>query len=151
MAAGGRRLVVVTQRRTGEDTAGLAAAAPRLWAYLNAHAARLDSRRSAVYRGRPRFCLFGVGPYAFALHKVAVSGLHPEPRFVALGPEGGMPVLLDDASYFLPFDSAEAAEHAARVLNGAPALAFLASRSHVGAKRPVTKALLDALTGAPAA
>ena len=74
--------------RSGSATipARLASAAPRLWAYLDAHAERFERRRSSIYRGRPPFAIFGVGPYSFAPFKVAISGLHKAPAFRAVGP-----------------------------------------------------------------
>ncbi len=51
------RAVVVTQRRLGEDTRPLEATAPRLWAYLQAHAAAFARRRSSIYEaGRRSRC-----------------------------------------------------------------------------------------------
>lgn len=137
------RAVIVTQHRLGEDTSRLEGSSPRLWSYLQAHADTLAARRSKVYAGRPPFAMFGVGDYAFAPHKVAVSGLHKAPRFRAIGPVGGRPALLDDTCYFLPCDSApEASELAAR-LNGPVARALLTSLVFADAKRPITKAILQ--------
>src|SRR5262249_45721069 len=78
------RGVIVTQPRLGEDTPPLADRAPRLWSYLQGRADAFAARRSKVYEGRPPFAMFGVGDYAFAPHKVAVSGLHKAPRFRAI-------------------------------------------------------------------
>lgn len=137
------RGVVVTQHRLGEDTTSLLDRAPRLWAYLKAHADALAARRSKVYEGRQPFAMFGVGDYSFAPHKVAVSGLHKTPRFRAIGPVGGRPVLLDDTSYFLPCDDAHEADRLAARLNGPVARSLLASLCFADAKRPVTKAILQ--------
>lgn len=49
-----------------------------------------------IYRGKPRFSVFGVGDYTFAPWKVAVSGFYQVPRFVKVGPMGGKPVVFDD-------------------------------------------------------
>ncbi len=140
-----RRAVLVTQHRIGEDTAALAVAAPRLWSYLGAHADRFDRRRSSIYRGRPAFSLFGVGPYTFAPYKVAVSGLHKAPRFRAIGPRDGRPALLDDTCYFVACDSAAEAVALSALCNDPIALELLAAVSFPDAKRPVTKALLQRL------
>lgn len=138
-----RRGVIVTQHRLGEDTRRLADRSPRLWAYLQGHAATFAARRSKVYAGRPPFAMFGVGDYAFARHKVAVSGLHKAPRFRAIGPVDGRPVLLDDTCYFLPCDSARESSRLASRLNGPAARSLLASLCFPDAKRPVTKAILQ--------
>jgi len=136
------RRVIVTQRSVGEDTAGLRAEAPRLWAYLNGHAGGFAARKSSVYRGRPPFSMFGVGPYTFSPFKVAVSGLHRAAAFHAVGPVGGRPTMLDDTAYFLPCRSAEQAALAAVLLNRPEAPALLRALSFPGAKRSVTKAAL---------
>jgi hypothetical protein len=139
------RSVIVTQRHTGDDTKALEHAAPRLWGYLEAHSGRFDGRKSSVYRGRPPFAMFGVGPYTFAGWKVAVSGLHQRPAFRALGPVDEKPVLLDDTCYFVACRSAEQAAAVAELLNGPDALGLLRALAFPGAKRPVTKAVLQRL------
>jgi hypothetical protein len=139
------RAVVVTQQGIGDDTGRLAACAPRLWAYLSAHADRFERRRSSIYRGRSPFAIFGVGPYSFAPFKVAVAGLHKAPAFRAVGPRGGRPVMCDDTCYFLPCSTAPEAAALAALCNDPIALGFLASASFPDAKRPITKALLQRL------
>jgi hypothetical protein len=139
------RAVLVTQRRIGEETNRLAADAPKLWDYLRAHSGRFDRRRSSIYRGRPPFSLFGVGPYSFAPFKVAVSGLHKAPAFRAVGPRDARPVMLDDTCYFLPCASAPEAAALSALCNDPIALAFIGSASFPESKRPITKALLQRL------
>jgi hypothetical protein len=139
------RAVIVTQRTLGGDTAVLRDCAPRLWAYLDAHRAALDARRSAVYRGRPPFAMFGVGDYAFAPWKVAVSGLHKRLRFAVVGPHEGRPVMLDDTCYFLPFADEAGARRAAAALGSDLAADFFRARVFWDAKRPITKTVLQAL------
>ncbi len=77
-------------------------AAPKLWAYLTGHRDVLDARRSSIYKGKPPFVIFGVGGYTFTDYKIAVSGLHKEPKFRLLGPMDGKLVIFDDTSYVLP-------------------------------------------------
>ena len=139
------RAVLVTQQRLGEETRGLERTAPRLWAYLSGHADVFDRRKSSIYRGRPPFCLFGIGDSTFAPWKVAVSGLHKTPRFVAIGPVEGRPTLFDDTCYFLPCLDRDQAEVLAATLNSPASLGLLRSLIFEGAKRPVTKALLQRL------
>jgi len=136
------RAVIVPQRVAGADTRPLERAAPRLWAYLQSHETRFSARKSSIYRGGPPFATFGVGPYAFSPWKVAVSGLHKEPRFRAVGPSGGRPVMLDDAGYLAPVAGPEAAALAAALLNGPEARDLLDARIFWEAKRPVTKDVL---------
>jgi hypothetical protein len=137
------RWVIVPQRRLGDDTERLRVDAPRLWRYLEAHAAVLDARRSSIYRNRPRFCVFGVGPYAFAPYKIAVSGLHKTVEFRLVGPAHGRPVLVDDTCYLLPFDDAVEAAAVAALLRSPPVGGFFRALAFPAAKRPVTKRLLQ--------
>jgi hypothetical protein len=137
--------VVVPQRGLADDPAALQRTAPRTWAYLCAHRASLAARRSSVYRGRPEFAVFGVGPYSFAPWKVAVSGLHKRCEFALVGPEDGRPVLLDDTCYFLPFDDEAEARASWAALGSAAAREFFAARVFWDAKRPIRKALLQTL------
>jgi hypothetical protein len=143
-------LVPYPSLRGSEDE--LAHRAPRLHAYLTRHAAIVDARRSRVYTRAPRFALFGIGPYAFASHKVAISGLHREPRFVVLS--GERPIQLADTAYALACESRRDALLIAALLSSEPAVRALRSGIFAG-KRPVTKRLLAqldlvALVGDPA-
>lgn len=144
-AAAGRlqRALIVTQTRLREDTQCLQSTAPRLWAYLQRHASLFARRKSAVYRGQPPFAIFGIGPYAFAPYKVAVSGFHKQPRFRVVGPAGGRPVLLDDTCYFVACPSLPRAAFLAALLNHPLTLDFLRSAAFADAKRPITKRLLQ--------
>jgi len=140
-----RRYLLVPQQSPADDTRALARRAPAAWKYLAAHAARLDRRASAVYRNRGRFAVFGVGPYSFSPWKVAVSGLHKDPEFVAVGPRNGKPVVFDDASYFHPCDGRRQAERLAALLNGDAAREFFSAYLFRDAKRPITAELLRRL------
>lgn len=137
------RALIVTQHQLDDDTRELERRAPRLWAYLTAHRDRFRARRSSIYRGRPDFALFGVGPYAFAPYKVAVASLHRPVRFRVLGPVDGRPVLLDDTCYFVPCSSEEEARRLAALLNSPPAMDLVRALVFPGSKRAVTKALLQ--------
>ncbi len=138
-----RRSVIVTQRRLGEDTRTLELRTPRLWSYLVARSWIFDRRKSSIYRGRPPFCLFGVGDYSFAPYKVAVSGLHKAPRFRLVESVEGRPTMLDDTCYFLPCRTLEQATLLVDLLNGPIALGLIRALAFSDAKRPVTKALLQ--------
>jgi hypothetical protein len=139
-----KRWVIVTQRRIGEDTDRFKREAPRLWAYLQSHASAFASRKSSIYRGQPEFAMFGIGPYSFARYKVAVSGLHKAPVFHAVGPSPRT-VMLDDTGYFLACDSPEQAALTAALLNSPDSLGLLRALTFPGAKRPVTKSILQRL------
>jgi len=137
--------VIVPQRALGEDTAPLRRAAPRAFRYLSRHRALLEGRKSSIYAGQPPFAIFGVGPYSFAPWKVAISGLYKRSAFTLIGPHEGRPVVLDDTCYFLAFPDARAAKRAAAALGSALARDFLQARVFWDNKRPITKAILQAL------
>jgi hypothetical protein len=137
------RWMVVPQRSLGDDTGVIAHRAPLLHRYLSAHSDVLDGRRSAIYRGRPRYCIFGVGDYSFHPYKVAISGLHKVPEFRVVGPIEGRPVVFDDTCYFASFADAAEAAVVAGLLRTDEARALLASLVFPDAKRPVTKAVLQ--------
>ena len=140
-----RRRLLLPQRATGDDPAALRDRAPRAWRYLDRHGDRLDARKSAVYRGRPRFAVFGVGTYSFSRYKVAVSGFYRPARFRLIGPLGDRPVLFDDTCYFLSFDDSASASRALAALESEPARALLDALTFADAKRPITARLLARL------
>lgn len=140
-----RRWLLLPQRRLGEDTAILEQTAPRAWAYLQAHGALLNRRKSSIYRGRPPFSVFGVGEYSFAPWKVAVSGLYKRLSFVAVGPVEGRPVLFDDTVYFWPTSEEAEARRLSALLGGPAAADFFKAFAFWDAKRPITARLLDRL------
>jgi hypothetical protein len=142
----GRRFVLVTQQKLGEDTLAIRERAPATWRYLERHAAAFSARKSRIYRDRPPFAMFGVGPYTFAPHKVAISALHKQLTFRALAPSSGRPVLLDDTAYFLPCASAEEAATYERALMSPLACAFFEARVFWDAMRPINKGLLGELS-----
>lgn len=139
------RWLLLTQRRVGEDTSGIAGIAPRTWHYLNRHHALFKARKSSIYRQRADFSVFGVGNYAFAPWKVAVSGLHRNPVFVLLDSHEGKPTLLDDTCYFLSFDNQAEAQVVVNILNSPPCRKFLSALMFEDTKRPVTAELLQRL------
>jgi len=142
------RWMIVPQTTTGEDTAGLQSTAPAAWHYLCSHHERLDRRASSVYRRRPPFSIFGVGPYSFARWKVAVPALHRKLVLRIVGPEQGRAVVLDDTCCFLPCRD----ELQARVLHGLldsdVCRAWLDSFVFWGDKRPLTCEVLGRVSPA---
>lgn len=139
------RYMLVTQQSLGEETARIEREAPRTWAYLISHADRLDGRLSSIYRNRPRFSVFGVGPYSFAPWKVAISGFYKRLTFRCIGPYESKPVVLDDTCYFLPCPTKEDAQTLTRLLNSDAAKGFFQSCVFWDAKRPITTQLLASL------
>jgi hypothetical protein len=141
----GPRAVLVTQRALREDTRRLAKVAPRLWAYLERHEAIFAARKSTIYRNQPPFAMFGIGDYAFAPYKVAVSGLYKAPRFRVLGPVDGRPVMVDDTCYFVPCASAAQAALVGALLNHPTCTDLIGALAFWDAMRPITKKLLQRL------
>jgi hypothetical protein len=144
-AATNNRFMLVTQRTIGESTSRIQKDAPRTWEYLVAHAELLNKRGSSIYRNRPAFSIFGVGDYAFAPWKVAISGFYKRLGFRVIGPKQGKPVVLDDTSYFLPCQTKEQADLVAVLLNSPTAQSFYSAFVFWDAKRPITAELLRKL------
>lgn len=142
---GNARWMLVPQRTIGESTSIIAQRAPRTWAYLNQYAEHLEKRASVIYRNRPPFSVFGVGDYSFAPWKVAISGFYKKLSFQVIGPIDAKPVVFDDTSYFLPFQTQPQAEYIASILNADHARAFYESLVFWDAKRPITADLLRRL------
>ncbi len=134
--------VIVTQMRLGEDTGILKTHAPKLWNYLLKHSRDLDERKSSIYRGKPRFSIFGIGDYSFQPYKVGIAGFYKEPNFALIAPDCNRPVMLDDTTYFLGFDNYLDALFTASLLNSARVRQFLQSIVFADAKRPYTKEIL---------
>ncbi len=132
-----RKLVLVTQRHPGDGTSLIQETAPKTWRYLQNHTKKLDSRRSSIYQNRPRFSVFGVGNYSFALWKVAISGLYKSFNFVVVPPFEGRPVFVDDTCYLIPLNCREEAQLIYELLDSEPAQRFLSSLMFKDAKRPI--------------
>lgn len=139
------RWMLITQRKTGDPTDEIAERAPRTWDYLQRHGETLDRRRSSIYRRRPRFSVFGVGDYAFAPWKVAISGFYKRLRFAAIGPVDDKPIALDDTVYFLACQSQREARLIAELLHSEPAQQFYQALIFWDAKRPITVDVLKRL------
>jgi hypothetical protein len=132
------RWMLVTQRAVGEETAIIRETAPKTWAYLQRHSDLLDRRASSIYRGRPRFSVFGVGDYTFAPWKVAISGFYKDLHFTVVGGFLDKPIVLDDTCYFVPCQSKAEADSVASLLNSATAREFFSATIFWDAKRPIT-------------
>lgn len=141
-----RKAVLVTQRHTGDTTSSIRDVAPKTWKYLEEHSESLDSRKSSIYQNRPRFSMFGIGEYSFALWKVAISGLYKSFTFVVVSPENGRPVMVDDTCYSIPCKSEKEARLLCDLLNSKPAQRFLGSLVFEDSKRPITVDVLRRLS-----
>ncbi len=140
-----RLWMFVPQRTMNDDPGRLRLDAPRAWNYLNEHAYLLEKRKSSIYRNRPHFSIFGVGPYSFAPWKVAISGLYKKLEFVQVSPFRERPVVLDDTCYFFPCHSEEECRLLYELVMSTPAREFWTSLIFWDAKRPITAQLLNSL------
>ncbi|MBN2561323.1 MAG: SAM-dependent DNA methyltransferase [Phycisphaerae bacterium] len=140
-----RRWMLVTQQSVGDDTGDIERRAPRTWRYLQQHSRSLDRRASAIYKKRPRFSVFGVGPYSFSPWKVAISGFYKKLEFKTVTMFRGKPIVLDDTSYLIPCKTGDEADYIASLLNSQVAREFFLAFVFWDAKRPITSELLNRL------
>ena len=140
-----RKRVLAPHRSMQESPLVLQRRAPKAWRYLLDHRSVIESRRSSIYRKRPPFSIFGIGPYSFSPWKVAIAGLYKDLRFVKVGAPAGKPLLLDDTCYFLPCETEAQCDLAIDLLASAPAIDFLSALAFRDAKRPITAKLLNSL------
>ncbi|MBN2064865.1 MAG: hypothetical protein JW745_08680 [Sedimentisphaerales bacterium] len=140
------RYMLVTQKKIGDRTDTIADNCPACWQYLLAHAGKLDSRKSSIYKNSPRFSVFGVGEYSFSPWKIVVSGMYKNVRFHKVGTHQGKPIVLDDTCYLLGFDSEEKADFVLNMLNSDQCQKFISSIIFLDSKRPVTVSLLNRIS-----
>lgn len=137
------KYVIVTQRKTREETGHLERKVPRTWDYLCDNIKLFENRKSSIYRGAPPFSMFGVGDYSYSKYKVGVSGFYKQPFFSVLYSDDDKPVMIDDTCYFICFDNYDMAYVAMLLLNSEEVQRFLASIAFLDAKRPYTKKVLE--------
>ncbi len=137
------KYVIVTQRKIREETGHLEYEVPKTWKYLNENVELFECRKSSIYRGAPPFSMFGVGDYSYSQYKVGVSGFYKQPLFSVLYSDDGKPVMTDDTSYFLCFESFDMAYVTMLLLNSKKVQKFIKSITFLDAKRPYTKKILE--------
>jgi len=137
--------MLITQRRTGEDTESLKHIAPKVWEYLVSHGDYFDRRGSSIYRNRPRFSIFGIGDYTFKPWKIAICGLYKSLNFRVVGPSDDRPVVFDDTCYLLPFNEEAEARETAELLQSEEAIQYFKAYVFWDNKRPITAELLNRL------
>ncbi len=140
-----RRWMVVPQQSVSDNSKLLRRNAPKTWEYLQEHIHFLNKRKSSIYKNRPFFSVFGVGPYTFAPWKVAISGLYKRLEFVRVPPFCGRPVVVDDTCYFFPCRSEEECDLLYEMVTSEPAQEFWSAFIFWDAKRPITAQLLNSL------
>ncbi len=137
-----RKMVLVPQRKVGQDTRYIQDEFPSTFQYLKKHERLFAARKSSIYRGKPAFSIFGIGDYSFKPFKVAISGLYKIANFALVLPVKGKPTMLDDTCYFLGFDNRTEAVCTWLTLNHVLTQRLLAALAFPDAKRPYTKDLL---------
>lgn len=142
MISSTRKYVIVTQKTTSDDTVCISVKYPKAYKYLLSHAEFFDNRGSRIYKGRTRFCIFGIGEYSFKPYKIAVSGLYKKPTFTIITQVSGKSVMLDDTCYMLGFDTLDDAMTTLQLLNSKPVQSFMESLIFADAKRVINKELL---------
>lgn len=137
------KYVIVTQKKVREATGHLEHELPKTWEYLRDNIELFERRKSSIYCGAPPFSMFGVGDYSYSRYKVGVSGFYKQPLFSVLYSDDEKPVMTDDTSYFICFDSYDMAYVAMLLLNSERVQGFLTSIAFLDAKRPYTKKVLE--------
>jgi len=140
-----RKWVLVPQKSISDTPDTLETTAPKAWSYLLEHSTLLDNRGSSIYKNRPPFSIFGVGPYSFAPWKVGISGLYKKLAFVPIGQLDGKSVQLDDTCYQFACHSREECEALTHLLHSDIAGEFFRANIFWDAKRPITAKLLNQL------
>lgn len=141
-----RKVVIVTQKNVGEDTSKIKEIAPKTWEYLIQNEKYLDYRKSSIYKGKPKFSIFGIGKYSFSEWKIAISGLYKNLRFNIIPPMNGKPVVFDDTVNLIPMSCKEEADFIYKLLVSSQATEFLSSLVFWDEKRPITTKILRYLS-----
>jgi len=141
-----RKVVLITQKTVGEETLSIKSIAPNTWKYLISHREHFSKRKSSIYKNKPEFSLFGIGPYTFKDWKIAISGFYKKLKFNLVGPLDGKTVAFDDTVNFLSFDTEEEARFIFHLITSDTSLEFLESMIFWDEKRPVTVEILRRLS-----
>ncbi len=139
------KFMLVPQTKIGQETKYLAEVAPKTLEYLTKYGYLLDRRASSIYKGKPRFSVFGVGDYAFSSWKVAIPALYKQLKFFVVGPREDKAVVFDDTVNFIAMENFEESYRLAELLNSGVANIFYRSFVFWDSKRPITVQLLRAL------
>jgi hypothetical protein len=134
--------LIITQHKLGQDTKLLNEKAPKLWDYLNQNLDKFTARKSKIYNNKPLFSIFGIGNYTFKPFKIGVSGFYKKLNFCLIKPQDEKPVILDDTSYFLFFDTLMEAFFTWTFLNFPDVREFISSIVFINEKRPYKKEVL---------
>lgn len=141
-----RKIILVTQKSVGDDTTIIQDKAPKTWQYLLTYEEPLRARKSSIYKNKPPYSIFGVGPYSFKNWKIAISGFYKRLEFYLIGPLDEKSVMFDDTVNFMSFDSKEEAKFIFNLITSNPSLEFLDSMIFWDEKRPITIDILKRLS-----
>ena len=136
------RYIIITQHKVNDNTEQLQHIAPLTYNYLLLHRDFFDKRKSAIYKNRSSFCMFGIGDYTFKPYKIVISSLYKHPHFSLLKPVKGKCVIPDDTCYQIGFDKEEDALAVLALLSNSVVKNFIESTSFNDSKRIITKELL---------
>ncbi len=134
--------ILLPQKSLRDDTEKIRELYPKTWQYLTSKIDHFRKRKSRIYKNKKEFAIFGIGDYAFAPFKVAIAGFYKTLHFALLQPIENKPVLVDDTSYYIGFDTYKEALFIATILNSKLSREFFESIVFLDAKRPFTKELL---------
>ena len=137
-----RKHLIVTQKKTSDETNTIEEKCPLTYEYLLKHSTLLDNRKSSIYKNRARFCMFGIGDYSFFPYKIVISALYKSTMFSLLYPLNGKPIMIDDTCYSIGFKNEKEASITLKILNGIHVQNFIKSISFPDAKRVITKDIL---------
>lgn len=140
-----KKFMLVPQTKVGQETKYLQEIAPKTWNYLVKYGNFLDKRASSIYRGKPRFSVFGIGDYTFKKWKVAIPALYKKLEFLVVGTYQNKTVVFDDTVNFIALENEKEAHDLANILNSKTANCFFKSFIFWDSKRPVTVQLLKSL------
>lgn len=140
-----KKFMLVPQTKVGQETKYLKEVAPKTWNYLLKYEKLLEKRGSSIYKGKPKFSVFGVGDYTFTKWKVAIPALYKKLDFSVIGPYQNKIVVFDDTVNFIALDNEEEARDLANILNSQIAETFYNAFVFGDSKRPVTVQLLKSL------
>jgi len=137
------KYMLITQKKIGNETKQMERYSPKTWQYLLDHSAKLDGRKSSIYKNSPRFSVFGVGDYTFSPWKVVISGLYKNILFTKIGAYKEKPIVVDDTCYMLGFELESQADFALKIFTSNICSKFIKSLVFMDNKRPITVALLN--------
>lgn len=141
-----RKVVIITQKKVGDDTSIIKSIAPKTWTYLEQHGEYLDRRKSSIYKGKPRFSMFGIGSYSFFDWKIAISALYKRLEFNIVSPLNNKSVAFDDTVNFISMNNEDEAKFVYELITSKPAKEFLSSLIFWDEKRPITTKVLRELS-----